>query len=224
MIEDNPEWQVYKQMMQALYRSSPARTPVAGSVESISHITAQTLYDCHKAFYTPGQYVPGGGRRCGPGDGAGHGKAGAAGGEWGDHPARLWRGGEYRRCLRLCRGTDGGGHAHVPGRLQVPAPARGEAAAPVSPPSASWLVMYSWASPARCMRGCTARADQRLLRRGVRPAARCGLCLCRRRQQGPEGRGRGHSGRGAAAGDRRAWTATITSGSSTPTSARRCGS
>ena len=53
MIEDNPEWQVYKQMMQALYRSSPARTPVAGSVESISHITAQTLYDCHKAFYTP---------------------------------------------------------------------------------------------------------------------------------------------------------------------------
>ncbi|OLA35969.1 MAG: peptidase M16 [Firmicutes bacterium CAG:176_63_11] len=53
MIEDNPEWQGYKQLMQALYHTSPARTPVAGSVESISHITAQTLYDCHKAFYTP---------------------------------------------------------------------------------------------------------------------------------------------------------------------------
>ena len=53
MIEDNPEWQVYKKLMQALYHTSPARTPVAGSVESISHITAQTLYDCHKAFYTP---------------------------------------------------------------------------------------------------------------------------------------------------------------------------
>ena len=53
MIEDNPEWQVYKRLMQALYHTSPARTPVAGSVESISHITAQTLYDCHKAFYTP---------------------------------------------------------------------------------------------------------------------------------------------------------------------------
>ena len=53
MIEDNPEWHVYKQLMQALYHTSPARTPVAGSVESISHITAQTLYDCHKAFYTP---------------------------------------------------------------------------------------------------------------------------------------------------------------------------
>ena len=53
MIEDNPEWQVYRQMMQALYRHSPVRQSVAGSVESIRQITAQTLYDCHKAFYTP---------------------------------------------------------------------------------------------------------------------------------------------------------------------------
>ena len=54
MIEDNPEWQVYTRLMQAMYRTSPARISVAGSVESISHITAQTLYDCHRAFYTPG--------------------------------------------------------------------------------------------------------------------------------------------------------------------------
>jgi len=53
MIEDNPEWVVYKQLIQALYEKSPARVSVAGSVESISHITAKTLYDCHKAFYTP---------------------------------------------------------------------------------------------------------------------------------------------------------------------------
>ena len=53
MIEDNPEWQVYKKLMQAMYRTSPARVSVAGDLESISHITAQTLYDCHKAFYTP---------------------------------------------------------------------------------------------------------------------------------------------------------------------------
>jgi len=53
MIEDNPEWQVYKRLMECLYRTSPARVSVAGSVESISHITAQTLYDCHRAFYTP---------------------------------------------------------------------------------------------------------------------------------------------------------------------------
>ena len=53
MIEDNPEWQVYKQLLQSLDHPSPARTPVAGSVESIREITAQTLYDCHRAFYTP---------------------------------------------------------------------------------------------------------------------------------------------------------------------------
>jgi predicted Zn-dependent peptidase len=53
MIEDNPEWVVYKHLMECLYENSPARVSVAGSVESISHITAQTLYDCHKAFYTP---------------------------------------------------------------------------------------------------------------------------------------------------------------------------
>ena len=57
MIEDNPEWQVYKNLIGLLYRSSPARVPVAGSVESIAGITAQTLYDCHKAFYTPSNMV-----------------------------------------------------------------------------------------------------------------------------------------------------------------------
>lgn len=53
MIEDNPDWQVYKNLMQALYKDSPIKVPVAGSVESISHITAKTLYDCHNTFYTP---------------------------------------------------------------------------------------------------------------------------------------------------------------------------
>jgi predicted Zn-dependent peptidase len=44
-------------MLQALYSRSPARTSIAGTVESISHITAETLYDCHKAFYTPSNMV-----------------------------------------------------------------------------------------------------------------------------------------------------------------------
>ena len=57
MIEDNPDWQIYTRMMQALYQSSPARTSIAGTVESISHITAETLYDCHKAFYTPSNMI-----------------------------------------------------------------------------------------------------------------------------------------------------------------------
>ena len=57
MIEDNPDWQLYTRMMQALYQNSTARTSIAGTVESISHITAETLYDCHKAFYTPSNMI-----------------------------------------------------------------------------------------------------------------------------------------------------------------------
>lgn len=57
MIEDNPDWQIYTRMMKALYQTSTARTAIAGTVESISHITAETLYDCHKAFYTPSNMI-----------------------------------------------------------------------------------------------------------------------------------------------------------------------
>ena len=57
MIEDDPEWKVFMNLMAALYRSHPVRVSVAGSVESISHITADTLYACHKAFYDPANMV-----------------------------------------------------------------------------------------------------------------------------------------------------------------------
>ena len=57
MIEDNPDWQIYARMLQSLYQVSTARTSIAGTVESISHITAETLYDCHKAFYTPSNMI-----------------------------------------------------------------------------------------------------------------------------------------------------------------------
>ena len=57
MIEDNPEWQIYTRMMSALYQNHAARISVAGSIESIAGISAQTLYDCHKAFYTPSNMI-----------------------------------------------------------------------------------------------------------------------------------------------------------------------
>ena len=57
MIVDNPDWQIYARMLQSLYQVSTARTSIAGTVESISHITAETLYDCHKAFYTPSNMI-----------------------------------------------------------------------------------------------------------------------------------------------------------------------
>lgn len=57
MIEDNPDWRVFTNLMKALYQHHPIRVSVAGSVESISHITAETLYACHKAFYDPANMV-----------------------------------------------------------------------------------------------------------------------------------------------------------------------
>ena len=57
MIEDNPDWQIYHQMLKALYQQNPAKTSIAGTIESISHITAGTLYDCHQAFYTPSNMI-----------------------------------------------------------------------------------------------------------------------------------------------------------------------
>ena len=57
MIEDDPDWQVYANLMKCLYRDSPVRVPVVGSIESIRRITPQVLYDCHRAFYTPSNMV-----------------------------------------------------------------------------------------------------------------------------------------------------------------------
>lgn len=57
MIEDNPHWQVFMNLLSGLYENHPIRTGVAGTVESISHITADTLYACHKAFYDPSNMV-----------------------------------------------------------------------------------------------------------------------------------------------------------------------
>ncbi len=53
MYEDNPDYVVYVNLMRSLYAHSPLRDSVAGTVESISLITPQTLYDCHKVFYHP---------------------------------------------------------------------------------------------------------------------------------------------------------------------------
>ena len=57
MIEDNPDWRLYQNLLRALYRNNPLRIPLAGSKNSIAEITADTLYQCHRAFYHPGNMV-----------------------------------------------------------------------------------------------------------------------------------------------------------------------
>ena len=57
MIEDDPHWKCYMNLMKALFQHHPIRVSVAGSVESIAQITPETLYACHKAFYDPANMV-----------------------------------------------------------------------------------------------------------------------------------------------------------------------
>ena len=57
MGEDEPDNRVFYGMLEGLYAHSPIKDDIAGTVESISHITADTLYLCHRAFYDPGNMV-----------------------------------------------------------------------------------------------------------------------------------------------------------------------
>ncbi|MGN0980077.1 MAG: EF-P 5-aminopentanol modification-associated protein YfmH [Candidatus Avoscillospira sp.] len=53
MYEDSAGSCVYEAMFEAAYAHHPMRYAIAGTVESIQDISAQTLYDCYGAFYTP---------------------------------------------------------------------------------------------------------------------------------------------------------------------------
>lgn len=57
MYEDNAESQIYEDLFRIMFPNHPVHVPIAGTVESISEITAQMLYDCHKAFYQPSNMV-----------------------------------------------------------------------------------------------------------------------------------------------------------------------
>ena len=66
MYKDYPEWELYMNALECMYNSHPIKIDVAGSVESISHITKETLYTIYDNFYTPensvivisGDFVP----------------------------------------------------------------------------------------------------------------------------------------------------------------------
>ncbi len=57
MIEDNPDWCLYQNLLRALYQQHPIRIPLAGSKASIAEITVDALYQCHQAFYHPGNMI-----------------------------------------------------------------------------------------------------------------------------------------------------------------------
>jgi len=51
MYLDNPSWRVYFNLLEAMYHNCPVRKDIAGSVESISKITDELLYECYNKFY-----------------------------------------------------------------------------------------------------------------------------------------------------------------------------
>ena len=57
MGEDNPDAAIYYMLLEALYAHHPIRQKVIGTEASIASITADTLYQCHEAFYHPGNMV-----------------------------------------------------------------------------------------------------------------------------------------------------------------------
>lgn len=51
MYQDEPNWQVMFNCLRALYKVHPVRIDIAGTIDSISHITADLLYRCYRTFY-----------------------------------------------------------------------------------------------------------------------------------------------------------------------------
>lgn len=54
MCQDEPSWEVLFSLLRAMYKNHPVKIDIAGTVESISHITAQLLYKCYNTFYNLG--------------------------------------------------------------------------------------------------------------------------------------------------------------------------
>lgn len=53
MYEDNPDWQNFFGLLQAMYQNHPVKTDIAGTAESIGRITKDDLYMCYRTFYHP---------------------------------------------------------------------------------------------------------------------------------------------------------------------------
>jgi len=51
MYDDEPSWRVYINAMNCMYQNNPIKIDIAGSVESISKINKEILYECYNTFY-----------------------------------------------------------------------------------------------------------------------------------------------------------------------------
>lgn len=51
MYEDSPGWKVLVNLLCAMYKNHPVAHEIAGTIESISKITPENLYECYNAYY-----------------------------------------------------------------------------------------------------------------------------------------------------------------------------
>ncbi len=51
MYDDDPQWRVMANLLNAMFHKHTVREDIAGTVESISEINADYLYKCYKTFY-----------------------------------------------------------------------------------------------------------------------------------------------------------------------------
>ncbi len=51
MYDDDPQWRVMFNYLQAMYHTHPVRIDIGGSIESIAQITPEHLYRCYHTFY-----------------------------------------------------------------------------------------------------------------------------------------------------------------------------
>ncbi|PFE06031.1 insulinase family protein [Bacillus cereus] len=53
MYQDNPDWRLYFGLIDSLFVKHPIKIDIAGTIESISEITKDLLYECYETFYHP---------------------------------------------------------------------------------------------------------------------------------------------------------------------------
>lgn len=51
MYDDSGSWKLFFNFLNCLYKEHPVKKEIAGTVESISHITPEYLYKCYDTFY-----------------------------------------------------------------------------------------------------------------------------------------------------------------------------
>ena len=52
MYDDEPNYAVYFNALKGMYNTHPVKVDIAGTIESISHITKDLLYTCYNTFYS----------------------------------------------------------------------------------------------------------------------------------------------------------------------------